>query len=121
MGSVFHEMTEEEILKALDHTRTELRELRFTFAVARSLQSPGRIRLLKRNVARMLTVLEERKSGRASLKERTERKEKPAKVRKEEEKRAKAEDAKAKAAKPAAKKAAEKKEPAKEEKKGKKK
>jgi ribosomal protein L29 len=68
MASAFHEMTDEELGKQLGEARRELVDLRFNFAVARSLQSPARVRMLKRNVARILTVQKERASGKAALK-----------------------------------------------------
>ena len=63
MACVFHEMTTEELEKQLELSRSELRELRFTFAVARSLQDPARVRKLKRNVAKILTVTRARQLG----------------------------------------------------------
>ncbi len=76
MGSVFHEMTEDEIKSKIEENRSELRELRFTFAVARSVQDPARFKKLKRDVARMQTVLRERELGLSTQKEKTERKKK---------------------------------------------
>ena len=72
MGSKFHEMTEEELQKQLELSHSEIRELRFTYAVARSLQDPARVRKLKRNVARILTVLNLRKLGKATVQPKTE-------------------------------------------------
>lgn len=52
MATSVHDMTNEELTKQLDNARKELRELRFTYAVARSLQDPARIGKLKRQIAR---------------------------------------------------------------------
>lgn len=76
MGSIFHEMTEEELKQKVDENRSELRELRFNFAVARSVQSPARFRQLKKDIARMMTVLNERSKGISQVKAKTERKKK---------------------------------------------
>ena len=65
MATQMHDMTEEEPDKQLENARTELRELRFQYAVARSLQNPARVGQLKRNVARILTVKNQRRSGNA--------------------------------------------------------
>lgn len=59
----FHDMTEEELKKQLDASRRELLDHRFNFAVARSLQNPARVSLLKRNIARILTVQTARRKG----------------------------------------------------------
>lgn len=56
MAVNYHEMTEEELQKQLDASRSELRELRFTFAVARSLQNPSRPGQIKKSIARILTI-----------------------------------------------------------------
>ena len=58
-----HEMTDEELQKQLDTSRRELMELRFSYAVARSLQSPARVTQLRKNIARALTVMNARKKG----------------------------------------------------------
>jgi large subunit ribosomal protein L29 len=76
MGSIVHEMTDEELRTKLEENRSELRELRFTFAVARSVQSPARFKQLKREVARMETVLRERELGISSQKPKSEKKKK---------------------------------------------
>ena len=60
MASTYHDMTDEELNTQLDNARKELRELRFSYAVARSLQNPSRIGQLKRNIARILTVKREK-------------------------------------------------------------
>lgn len=82
MGSVVHEMTDEEIKKQIEANRSELRELRFTFAVARSLQDPARVRKLKRDTARMLTVQRLRELGKAKVAPKTDRKKKEKKDKK---------------------------------------
>ncbi len=76
MGSVVHELTDEEIKGRLEQHKSELRELRFTYAMSRSLPKPHRVNELKKNVARYLTVLKERESGKASVKPKTDRKKK---------------------------------------------
>ena len=76
MGSVFHEMTEDELIAQRDQALSELRELRFTFAVSRTLQSPSRVGQVKKNVARINTVLRERAIGIATQKPKTDRKKK---------------------------------------------
>lgn len=76
MGSIAHEMTDEELRTKIEENRSELRELRFTFAVARSVQSPARFKQLKREVARMETVLRERELGVSSQKPKSEKKKK---------------------------------------------
>lgn len=60
MAIKFKEMTESELDKQLSNSKKELRELRFTFAVAKSLQNPSRANQLKKNVARILTLKRER-------------------------------------------------------------
>jgi large subunit ribosomal protein L29 len=69
-------MTEDEIKSKIEENRSELRELRFAFAVARSVQDPAKFKKLKRDVARMQTVLRERELGISSQKEKTDRKKK---------------------------------------------
>lgn len=76
MGSIVHEIGDEEIKAKLDQSRSELRELRFTYALTRALPKPHRVNELKKNVARYLTVLKERESGKATVKPKTERKKK---------------------------------------------
>lgn len=71
MASTFHEMTDEELARQLAEARKEILESRFNFAVARSLQNPARVRQLKRNVARILTVQSLRSKGIAVQKEAT--------------------------------------------------
>ncbi|MCB1174399.1 MAG: 50S ribosomal protein L29 [Leptospiraceae bacterium] len=60
MAVSYHEMTEKELDKQLESFRKELRELRFTYAVTRSLQNSARPRLVKRSIARILTIKRER-------------------------------------------------------------
>lgn len=59
----FHDMTDEELGKQLENARRELMDMRFNFAVARSLQNPSRVGQLKKNIARILTVRNARKKG----------------------------------------------------------
>lgn len=60
MAVNYSEMTDKELDKQLDNSRNELRELRFTFAVVKSLQNPSRAGQLKRNIARILTLKRQR-------------------------------------------------------------
>jgi ribosomal protein L29 len=73
MGSLFHEMSDEELAKQLEQFRGELREQRFNYAVVRSLQDPGKSRKLKRNIARILTVQSERVRGVATVRPKSEK------------------------------------------------
>ena len=92
MGSVYHELTEAEMSKQLEEARSELRELRFSYAMTRSLTDPSRVNKLKRNIARILTVQKERELGKATIKEKTERK---AKVREKTAKKKETQEANA--------------------------
>lgn len=68
MARVIHEMADADLAKLIDDSRKEIRDLRFQFGVARSLQNPSQIRTLRRTVAGALTVLSERKLGLATQK-----------------------------------------------------
>lgn len=119
MATAYHEMTNEELDKQLEQARVELRNLRFTFAVARSLQSPARVGALRKNIARILTIKRGRELGIAKVQPKSEKsiaaeKKTAAKAPKKEEavkKPAKVEEKKAAAKKPKA----EEKKPAKKE------
>ena len=63
MAVNFHELTDEELGKQLENSRRELMDLRFNYAVARSLQNPSRMGQLKKTIARILTVQNERKKN----------------------------------------------------------
>ncbi len=54
------EKSSEELLKSLDDMKVELFDLRFARATG-SIENPMRIRELKKSIARILTVLRERK------------------------------------------------------------
>jgi large subunit ribosomal protein L29 len=82
MGIIYHEMTEQELNAGLEESKSELRELRFSYAIAKSLQDPSRVQTLKRNIARILTVKRERELGKAQIKQKTERKAKQKKKEK---------------------------------------
>jgi len=86
MGSIYHEMNEDELNRNLEEVRSEIRELRFTFAVARTLQDPARVRKLKKSVAAIMTVKRERELGIAAVKPKTERKVKASSSKKKEAK-----------------------------------
>ncbi len=55
-----HDMSDKDLATLLIKSRKELVGLRFSYASARSLPSPARVRLLRRNVARVLTIQIER-------------------------------------------------------------
>ena len=69
MASSFHELSEKDLKDQLESAKSELREIRFHFGVTRTVQNPGRVGILKRNVARIFTVLRERELGKAVQKE----------------------------------------------------
>lgn len=71
MASKFHELTETDLKDQLEAAKSELREIRFQFGVTRTVQDPGRVSALKKNVARIYTVLRERELGLAVQKEPT--------------------------------------------------
>ena len=52
-------LSNEEILKKIDENKTELFNLRFSQATG-SLEKPSKIRELRKEVARMKTILKER-------------------------------------------------------------
>ncbi len=60
MAITVRDMSKPELEKLLDESRRELVSLRFNYALARSLQNPSRVRLLKRTVARILTIQREK-------------------------------------------------------------
>jgi len=61
-ASELREMTEEELLKKLDDAKDELFKLRFQ-AATRQLDNPMRIKEVRRDIARIKTVLRERELG----------------------------------------------------------
>jgi large subunit ribosomal protein L29 len=56
------EMTDEELANALADRRQELFNLRFQSATG-ALENPARLKLAKREIARILTVRTEREAG----------------------------------------------------------
>ena len=56
------ELTVEDLERKLSETRQELFNLRFQSATG-ALENPARIRLAKREIARVLTVLNEKANG----------------------------------------------------------
>ncbi len=56
------ELTVDELERKLSETRQELFNLRFQSATG-ALENPARIRLAKREIARVLTVLNEKNDG----------------------------------------------------------
>ena len=63
MAATFHEMNDDELSKQLEAARAEIRELRFTYAVARSLPNPARVGKLRKDVARIMTIRRARTLG----------------------------------------------------------
>lgn len=57
------ELSDLEIQKQIDDSRKQLRELRFQFAVARSVENPSAFRVLKKKIAQLLTIQHEKKLG----------------------------------------------------------
>lgn len=60
--SELRELSVEELEKKLSETRHELFNLRFQSATG-ALENPARIRLAKQDIARVLTVLNEKADG----------------------------------------------------------
>jgi large subunit ribosomal protein L29 len=56
------ELTDEELAKRLADTRHELFNLRFQSATG-ALENPARVKLAKREIARILTIRHEREAG----------------------------------------------------------
>ncbi|MCE9599913.1 MAG: 50S ribosomal protein L29 [Spirochaetia bacterium] len=83
MAKALHEMADADLLKLVEDSRSQLRELRFQFGVARSLPNPAGLRTIRRTMAGALTVLNERKLGIAAQKAET-----PGKAPKAEKKKA---------------------------------
>ncbi|MCX7999473.1 MAG: 50S ribosomal protein L29 [Leptospiraceae bacterium] len=54
------DISDTEILEQIREARKNLRQLRFDFAVNKTLQSPSEIRNLKKKIARLLTLKRER-------------------------------------------------------------
>lgn len=61
-ASELREMTEDELLKKLDDAKDELFKLRFQ-AATRQLDNPMRLKEVRRDIARIKTVLRERELG----------------------------------------------------------
>lgn len=53
------EMPSEERTRRLDELRTELSKLRTMISAGGSVENPGRVRALRRTVAKMMTVMRE--------------------------------------------------------------
>lgn len=58
-----HELKDSEITAQIDEASKELRNYRFQYAIARSLENPLIIRNLKKKVARLYTIKRERVLG----------------------------------------------------------
>jgi large subunit ribosomal protein L29 len=56
------DLTDDELVEKLAQTRQELFNLRFQAATG-ALENPARVRLAKREIARLLTIRHERESG----------------------------------------------------------
>jgi large subunit ribosomal protein L29 len=99
-------LAKEERAKRLSELKAELSKLMATKAMGGSIENPGRIRLLKKTIARFHTVAREEELGIAKVETegKSPKAEKPAKAEAEAEKPAKAEaevEKPAKAEKPA--------------------
>jgi large subunit ribosomal protein L29 len=60
MKKNWKDMADGEIKTQLEEARKSLRQLRFDYAVTRSLQNPREMRNLKKKIARLLTLKRER-------------------------------------------------------------
>jgi len=58
-NSEIRDMTPEERSRRLDELRTELTKLKTTVKAGGSIENPGRVRLLKKTIARILTIIRE--------------------------------------------------------------
>jgi large subunit ribosomal protein L29 len=56
----FHELTDEELREQLKAKKDEFLKLRFSLGINRMIQNPAHYRKLKRDIARILTILRER-------------------------------------------------------------
>ena len=59
---MLRDLTDDELQRKLSETRQELFNLRFQSATG-ALENPARLRLAKREIARILTIRHERASG----------------------------------------------------------
>lgn len=57
------EMTSDERMRRLEELRTELSRLRTMISAGGSVENPGRVKALRRTIARMLTVMREEELG----------------------------------------------------------
>lgn len=53
------EMTPDERIRRLEELRTELSKLRTMISAGGSVENPGRVKALRRTIARLLTVMRE--------------------------------------------------------------
>jgi large subunit ribosomal protein L29 len=51
------EMTQEERTRRLDEMRTELSKLKTMISAGGSVENPGRVKALKKTIARLMTVM----------------------------------------------------------------
>ena len=58
------EMAPEERMRRLGELRTELSRLRAMVSAGGSVENPGRVKALRRTIAKMLTVMREEELGR---------------------------------------------------------
>jgi large subunit ribosomal protein L29 len=65
MKKGWKDMSDTEIKTQLEEARKNLRQLRFDYAVTRSLQNPREIRNLRKKIARLLTLKRERELQRS--------------------------------------------------------
>lgn len=55
--------SDEELIEELQELKTELRNLRTKIRSGGAVEKPGQIRNIKRTIARILTILQERRRG----------------------------------------------------------
>ncbi len=63
MKSKLRELKDNDIKTEIAKARKEIRNFRFQYATARSLENPKIIRNLKKKIARLLTITRERELG----------------------------------------------------------
>lgn len=54
------DLSSADLQSQLESLRTELREARFQFGMTRTITNPARVRKVKKDIARILTLLHER-------------------------------------------------------------
>jgi large subunit ribosomal protein L29 len=56
----FRDLSTSDLQNQLESLRKELREARFEYGITRTIQNPARVRKVKKDIARILTILHER-------------------------------------------------------------